>query len=352
MFTIKINNQEIKLYESFNINKSLGNFVDTFSITLWNPWGIYSRTIPIWSYINIYNNWIEIFRGICEKKTVKIWSVWFTLTFSGREELLLLTEDDINPLKKDYKNVSDNFIIKDVCDWYGWEFDLAPEKIIKEYEIPNNWVRKWSVLDSITSRNNFYLYKIWKIIYKKELPRESNYTVRNNPQFTLSSQGGWFTDYNNRILDVNISEDISSCKSTIKWFTYGAWKTKPKIADTIENTSLTTWVYPQRLRNISDNPLTAPTISRYVSSAVDVKSKAELDWMLKKTRVNHDIKIEVKITLAEFLDLHMLDTCEIFIQDEDIKQYMYIKSLSYNYDKSNKFYTTFVFTPIIPISLE
>lgn len=352
MFQVKINNKEIQLYENFTINKSLTNFVDSFSITVWNPWGLYSRTIPVGSYINIYWEWIEIFRGICEKKQVNIWAVWFTLTFSGREELLLLTEDDINPLKKDYKNVSDNFIIKDVCSWYWWDFDLAPEKIIKEYEIPNNWVRKWSVLDSISSRNNFYLFKIWKIIYKKPLPNETDYTVRNNPQFTLSSQWGWFVNYNNRILDVSISEDITACKSNIKWFTYGSWKTKPKISTELTNSTLLDWTYPQRLRNISNNPLTAPIIKRYVSNSVDVKSKTELDWILRKTRNAQDIQIEVKIIIAEFLDLNILDTCEIFIQDEEIKQYMYIKAISYNYDKSNKFYTSFTFVPIIPVWLE
>ena len=352
MFKIKINNREIKLLNSFSINKDLNNFVDTFNINIWNPWGIYSRTIPVWAYINVYYNNIEIFRGVCEKKDVNIWNVWFDLSFSGREEMLLLTEDDINPLKKDYEKVSDNFIIKDVTKWYWWEYELWAEKLINEYKISNNWVRKWSVLNNIVSRNNFYLFKIWNTLYKKLLPSESDYTVRNSPQFTLATQGGGFVGYNNRILDIKISENISWCKSTIKGFTYGASNTKPKIVSELENTSLSTWIYPQRLRNISNAPLTAPVIKRFVSNSVDVKSKAELDWLLKKTRIDQDIQIEVNITIAEFLDLHILDTCEVFIQDEDIKQYMYIKALSYNYDKTNKFYTSYTFSPIIPVELE
>lgn len=352
MFKIVINNEEIKLFESFTISKSLDNFVDSFNISIWNPRWRYSRTIPVGAYINVYYEDVEIFRGICEKKDIDIWSVWSTLDFSGREELLLLTEDDITPLNKDYEKVSDNFIIKDVCKGYWWNFQLWPEKIIKEYKIPNNWVRKWSVLDDIVSRNNYHLYKIWNTIYKKALPRESDYTIRNRPQFTLSSQWGWFVNFNNRILSVKISEDISGCKSTIKWFTYGTWKAKPKISTELENTILSKWAYPQRLRNISNYPMTAPVIKRYVSSAVELKSKVELDWLVNKARLDHDIKIEVNITIAEFLDLHILDTCEIFIQDEDIKQYMYIKALSYNYDKSNKFYTSYTFAPIVPVELE
>ena len=82
------------------------------------------------------------------------------------------------------------------------------------------------------------------------------------------------------------------------------------------------------------------------------KPKSELDAILKKTRIAQDIKIEVTISVAEFLDLHILDTCEIFIQDENIKQDMFIKAISYNYDSSNKFYTSFTFTPIVPAQLE
>jgi len=36
------------------------------------------------------------------------------LIFSGREELFLVTEEDISPIQKDYLKVSDNFIIKDI----------------------------------------------------------------------------------------------------------------------------------------------------------------------------------------------------------------------------------------------
>lgn len=352
MFKVLINGQTIQLYESFSVNKSLSNFVDTFTITLWNPWWIFSRTIPIWSYFNLYWDWAEIFRWICEKKTVTLWQVGSKLTFSWREEMLLLTEDDITPLHKDYKNIADNIIIEDICKWYWWKLELNVPKIIAEYKISDHWVRKWEVLEDITSSNNFYLFKIWWIIYKKELPRESDYTDRKRPQFTLSSQWWWFTDFNNRILDVNISEDITAAKSNIQWFTYWKWKNKPvKIIDTQVNKELLDWSYPSRLRNIWDK-ISAPVIKRFVSQSVTVKSKKELTALLKKAKVANDIQIEVEITIAEVLNLHMLDTAEIFIQDENIKQYMYIKEMSYNYDSFNKFYTKFVFSPIVPIENE
>ena len=352
MYKILIDNVPIKLYESFSINKSLSNFVDAFNISIANPQWLYWRTLPIWAYIHIYWEDIEIFRGICEKKSITYWTVGSTLTFSGREELLLLTEDDISPLQKNYKKVSDNFIIQDVCKGYGWKFDLASEKMITEYEIPNSWARKGQVLDDIVSQNNFYLFKVWETIYKRELPKESDYTKRNRPQFTLATQWGWFVNYNNRLLDISISEDITSCKSTLKGFTYGSGKAKPKIAVTVENKHLIDWTYPQRLRNISPNPMKAPSIKRFVSKSVDTKSKKELNGIMEKTKVSQDIQIEVKISISEFLNLKMLDTVEIFIQDEDVKQYMRISEISYHYDKSNKFYTEYTFSPIIVVQNE
>lgn len=352
MFKILLNNKEIQLYKSFTINKSLSNFVDTFQISLSNPWWLYSRTIPIGCYINVFWDDIEIFRWICEKKDVTYDSVGSTLNFSWREELLLLTEDDISPLQKAYKKVSDNFIIKDVCKWYGWKFDLANEKIITEYEIPNSWARKGQVLDDVVSQNNFYLYKIWDTIYKKELPKESDYTKRNRPQFTLATQWWWFVNYNNRLLNVSISEDISNCKSTLKWFTYWTWKAKPKIATTVENKHLLNGTYPQRLRNVLEKKLTAPAIKRFVSKSVDVKNKKELNLIMEKTKVQQDIQIDLKISISEFLDLHILDTVEVFIQDEWIKQYFRIKEITYNYDSSNKWYTEYNMTPIIWIENE
>jgi len=98
--------------------------------------------------------------------------------------------------------------------------------------------------------------------------------------------------------------------------------------------------------------MTAPIIDRFVSNSVEVGSEAELTKIVEKARITYDIKIGVDIVVAEFLDLHMLDTCEIFIQDEEIKQYMYITAISYNYDSNNKYYTSYTFTPIVPSELE
>lgn len=352
MFKVFLDNKEITLYNSFSVKKSLWSFVDTFTISMWNPKWLYSKTIPIWAFFSLYVDDIEVFRWICENKSVTFWEVGSTLTFSGREELLLLTEDDISPLQKNYKDVTDNFIIQDVCNWYWWDFDLSEPKTIKEFDIPNNWIRKWQVIDDIINRNDLYIFKIWKTIYKRERPAESDYTERKKLQFTLATQWGWFIDYNNRLLDVSISEDISWIKSKLTWYTYGTWNEKPTIFKEINNTHLQDWSYPRRLRNIDSEQRVAPVINRQVSTSVPVKSKAELDLSMERLKLNQDIKISVNITIAEFLDLNILDTSEIFIQDEDIKQYMFIKEINYNYDSSNKFYTKFSYQPITPIENE
>lgn len=346
MFKIIINNNEITQYESFSINKNISNFVDTFSIELWNPWNLYSKTIPVWAYFSLYLDDVEIFRWICEKKSVSIWSVGSKLSLSWREELLLLTEDDISPLHKNYKKVWDNFIIKDVCKGFDWDFELANQKIIDEYEIPHWWVRKWQVIDDVVSMNNFYIYKVWRTIYKKELPTIDKYYWSALPRFILSTIWGWFEWMNNRILSVDLSEDISWCKSILRGFTYWTWKNnkKTKIASEIKNTYLLDWTYASRLRNIWPK-ITWPVINRNISKAVSVKTKKELDAIMQKTKVSQDIQIDVKITFANFINLNLLDSVEVFIEAEWIQQYMYIKELSYHYDSNNKFYTQLSLTP-------
>jgi hypothetical protein len=66
---------------------------------------------------------------------------------------------------------------------------------------------------------------------------------------------------------------------------------------------------------------------------------------MQKTKVAQDIQTDVKITIANFFNLQLLDIVEVFIEAENIQQYMYIKEMSYHYDSSNKFYTQFSLTP-------
>jgi hypothetical protein len=64
-----------------------------------NKDGIASTTHPIGAYVTILNSGVEIFRGIMEHKESNWTSIGSTLSCSGREEMVFLTEDDFAPTK-------------------------------------------------------------------------------------------------------------------------------------------------------------------------------------------------------------------------------------------------------------
>jgi prophage tail gpP-like protein len=316
-----------------------------------NPKGINSTKIPIGATLVAYIGGIAIFRGICEVKKTTIDTVGSHLNFTGREEMVLLTEDEISPSVWDYKNVSDNYIIEDICTPYGWKFSLDTEKKIVEYKIGSSSVRKAQVIQDVAKLNGFVLLKRGLTLIKTKLPTSLDYGGRVTG-FEITNQENGFTNYNNRVLSSEITENITSAKSKIKGYTYWTGKAKPKIKSTIQNDTLLNGSYPSRIRNT----LTGATgnsvlIDRTHHISVPVKDVKDLDEALSEARRELDMKISVSVTMVGYLDLDLLNTIEVFIEDEGIKQYMYIDEITLSYDSTNKFTTQLNLIPIIPFTL-
>lgn len=350
MIQIFLNWLEVTHFENFRLSRSIWNFVDDFSVSIGNVDGKASTSYPIGSYVNILNNWVEIFRGVLESKEVSWENIGSKMQVSWREELVFLTEDDLPPTKWNYKGVSDNFIIEDICSGYWWTFNLDEAKKIDEYEVSSSGVRKWQVIESVCGLNNFYFFKKWVNVYKRKLPTVNNYWSRVTA-FKMTKEWWEFHDFNNRILGVTLSEDIQAARTTIKGYVYAKDPNKTKLESVITNPYIESWTYARRLRNLTKDLYKWISLKRTSHINVIAKNKKDLDSAMLKARIQGDIKIKLTITVAWIMDLDIIDAVEVSIEEELISQYFYVDTVVYRIDQNNKTTTEIVLVPVLPADL-
>lgn len=337
--SIKVNGEDFIHYKTFRIDRNVDNFVDSFNLECNNPQGRYSKSFPVWSVIEFYYGDVLIFRCLGESKTVDYGAVGSSLTFSWREELLVLTEDDADPTLWPYKGVTDNSIISELMQGYSRNLELWPDQVIKEYAIPGGSTRKWQVIMDIVNYNDYTLIKRWNTIFKEKIPTE-RWTVKAKYRMTILD---WeFHIHNTRIESVKIIEDITTARSSITGFTYQKGKKKLTQKDEFINTSLTDWSYARKLRNRTN--LSGYNLQRNYFVTTPGKDVAELGSQIRKQARALDMKDEIVIEVYWFMDLQLLDTVDVQIEQEGIVQYMYIKALSFSLDQSNKLTTTATLT--------
>lgn len=328
---VRINWKEFIHFNSLNVNRNIANFVDTFNITCANPAGRYSTEISVGSLVSFYQAWVEFFRGYIEKKTVQYNSVWSTMTLSWREEIVVLTEDDIEPTVGPFKNVTDNSIIQLVTKDYPWKLELGKTANIKEYAISSGSIRKGQVLDDIVKYNDFVLIKKGTTLYKKKIPTwpESASKIK----FTMTVLDGRFSMQNERILTVQLSEDITSVRSSVIGYSYQSWKKKLKVEKKFENPDLIGGDYGHRLRNQLEIKWSWLQRKRYITTPA--KDLGELNGQVSRAIRELDMKCEVTITVAGIFSVDLLDVVDIRIEQEKVLQFMYVESIEYNLNSSN-----------------
>lgn len=346
MNEVRINWIPVIEYNSISIERSIDNFVDTFSCNLNNNGWLLSRKFPVGNTFSFIVEWVEVFRWLIETKKVNYWNVWNNLSIWWREELVFLTEDEISPTISKYKNTTDNYVIEQITSWFWWTLDLWESSKISEYEV-SVWMKKWQIIEDVVKLNNFIVYKRGKTLYKKQRPTVAK-PWKLKSTFRSSIEGWKFHNFNNRIISIDITEDISRCRSNIKGYTYTRDKSKSKIKDEIKNQYLLDWTYHKRLRNQVSWTWSNTRIQRLMHITAPVKDQKELNQSMKNWRVETDIKMEVSVVLYWFVDLDLLDTIDVVIESEWISQYMYITSIRYSFDKTNKFTSEIVMTPLIP----
>ena len=340
-FPIKVllNGQEFIHYSSFNVKRSITNFIDTFTITCNNPFGRYSTSIPIWGVVSIWYNGVEIFRGYIEKKDTNLQNVWSFMVLSGREEVVSICETDVDPQTAQFKNTTDNAIITKLLQWKGFTLDLGTAYPVKEYSA-NPWMRIAQVIDDVTKYSDCVVIKKWPTLVKRRLPTWPTWKAI---PLRVTKVDWNLSIYNSKIIDIRFSENITQAKGYMMGYSYERGKNKKSVYAKTENKVLTSGDYAKKLRNQSSLKGTPLKYESWFSSTA--KEKAEADVQARRTQRETDIDIDVVVTLAWFFDANIFDTVDVFIEQEKIQQYMYIEGIEYSFDRNNKAITILTIKP-------
>lgn len=349
-FEVSIGTTFVEHFTQFTITRDIDTFVDPFSITISNPKSRYSTIFPVGGIIRIYLNAVEIFRGVIEKKTTSYSSgIGNTLTLSGREEMVLLTENDVDPTIGPFKGVSDNSIIEQLCSDLGWLFELGDPATITEYDIGGGSKRVAEVLDDVVKSNDYLLFKKGKTLKKARIPIVPD--LSNIAEtFSHTIQGGKFSKNTNRILSITFNEDITSVRSKVIGFTYENGKQKSSKRVSLTNTKLEDGSYATRLRNLAS--MEGYNISRLRYLTVPAKDEDELGKMTTSSLKGSDITASIEIKLYGYIDLELLDVVDVQIEQEYILQYMYVSKLEYNLSAQNETTTTVTLKPFPVVYIE
>lgn len=340
-FPIKvlIDGKEFIHYSSFEIRRSIDQFIDTINIDINNPSGRYSTSIPVWSVISIFFEWVELFRWYLETKKVTIRSWWSTMAMGGREEIVKICEDDLDPQVTKFRNTTDNIIITKLLDGKGYKLDLSTPYAIKELN-GSMGMTIAQLVSSTMSYNDTIIFKKGNTLYKRSIP---TWPTGHIIPIRTSFEWGKYQMYNSDILSISIDEDITQSKGYMMGNTYQEWKSKQSLFAKTENKIMTSWKYASKVRNLSDMKWVPILYANYTTSTA--KTQAELKAQVKRAHREADIKASITFTVAWFFYIDLLDTLDIFIEQEKIQQFMYVSSVSYSFDKSNKSVTTIIAKP-------
>ena len=350
--SMKINTKDITTFTAFTVTRAVDKFVDTFSITFNNFDTISSTTIPIWGLIEMYNQWILFFRGLIENKKVSYPDVWSTMTVSGREEIVALTETDADPTIWPFNWWTDNAIITKMVEWYprklsltsSWALSARQAKKIKNYTITWRSVRIGQIIDDICKMNDFLFFKKWDTLYKRPRPANEEW-LHVWPKYYLNVNDWNFYWDANRIMSVDINEDISSVRSHIRWYTYTTGKRKTQAQVTINNQQLTTWSYASRIRNLSG--MKWYKINRLANCMTPAKDIEELKSSSYALLRASDLQSSLDVTVRWLQDVWMLDVVRVDIPQEKIGKNFFVKQVEYTMTDPNKLTTKVTLMPFI-----
>jgi len=339
---IKLGGTEFLHYTGFSVRRSLSQFVDTFSLSCSNPAGRYSREIYTGMSFQAYFEGVEILRGLIEGKKSRSAAVGSNITFTGREELVDVTEDDVDPSMGPFENVTDNTIIEALIDGFGWSTDFDDAKVITKYDITPGSSRKGQIIVDVARRNNFYVWKKGVVIYKRTLP-EAGGDIKDKFEFAvgLNSRGKW----TNRVTSVDIVEDVSGAKSKLIGSGYEEGKPKEGTTVEVENDTIKDGKYHTVIRNLLSQTNTRP-LSRTHYASLPTTDEVSTNVLVERAVKEMNISAYINITLAGFHDFDLTDTVLFDAESEGIYNTFYVSTIEYRFESNNKRTTQLTLCPI------
>lgn len=341
---VLINGIEFFEFNQFTVNRDINSFVDSFNITVFNPAASHSTKIPVGGYIEMEADGVPFFRGIIEKKEVTFPQVGSTMMLSGREELVYMSETEVDPSLGEFKNITDNEIIKTIINdgqSIPWTLQLGQAKKIEQFTVPSGGMTKGKAIEDVVKFNDFVMIKKGTTLYKLPVPRSPNTTIAE--RFRVTEANGNFFFLNSRIMNVVLSEDITRSRSQITGYTYTKGKKKLETKVDRFNKDLTDGTYAHRLRNKTIQ--LGISLNRRNFLAAPGKQAVDIGVMLTRAMFDNDLQASVKFQSFGLSPLELLDTVDVEIEIEGISQYMYVAGLEYHLDQENHLYTNITLCP-------
>jgi hypothetical protein len=342
--SVKVNWSPVETFTDFSVNRSVDKFIDTFSMTFSNFNAESSLKIPIGGIIEIYNLGVLFFRGLIENKKVSYPDVGSTMTVSWREEILVLAETDVDPTVGPFKWYTDNAIITKLVTGYPWQLSLWTAKKIKEYTISGRSIRIWQVIEDVCKMNDFLVYKKGNILYKRPRP-DNTAGLKQWPKYYLNLNDGIFYRDKNRIIWLEITEDITSTRSKIRWYTYTTWKKKTQAKVTLTNHQLTTGSYASRIRN--QLSIRGYKIDRIANCMTPAKDTAELEASAYTLLRSSDLQANIVVEVYGIQDVQMLEYVRVDVPVEMISQNMFVRQVEYTMTSDNRLSTKVTLMPFM-----
>jgi len=339
-----VNDNIVDSFTDFTINRAVDKFIDTFSITFNNYQAKASLWIPVGSVVEIYNQWILFFRWLIENKKVSYPEVGSTMTVSWREEIVVLAETDADPTIWPFDWWTDNAIITKMVSWYSRELSLWTAKKIKKYSITWRSIRKWQVVEDICKMNDFLIYKKWHTLYKRPRPANTNWLIKW-PNYYLNIDDWIFYWNKDRIISVDLVEDITSARSSIRWYTYISGKAKAQASATLQNVQLKTGSYASRLRNQLN--IKWYKINRITNCMTPAKDLWELRESCFTLLRSSDLQATISVEVGWIQDIQMLEYVRVAIPQEKILQDMFVTQVDYTMTNENRLSTKVVLRPFM-----
>lgn len=186
------------------------------------------------------------------------------------------------------------------------------------------------VIDDVTKYTDCVIIKKGTSLIKRKLP--TGPTGKAIP-LRVTKADGSLSIYNSKVMTIQLKENITKATGYMTSYSYQRGKKKESIYAKTENKILTSGKYASKLRNLTKMVGTPLKNIRWFSSTA--KEKAEVEAQTKRAQRETDIDIDMTVTVQGIFSANLLDTVDVYVEQEGIQQYMYIEEISYLFDASN-----------------
>lgn len=329
LYTIINAKKEMNKITNFRITKSMGNAIDTFSVSFANPHGAISPQVYLADTLYFLKDQTEIiFSGFVETKNSVITESDSRFTVTGRDEICNLFETSAK--FNTYKNISDNDIITKLVEESGVYLDLSllsNPSMISEYTIgPGDTVG--NVIKGLAEMNGFSIWTKGKKLIKGKL-KETGNPVKIYDIQSIGNQA--------EIMSISMHESIRDSKTEIRGYSTNSDKEKSQLQSTMIVPNFgTTSYFQQKLRKVNGHGGSTARFRRIQDISLASKNLGDLQREMEFEARRRQVVGTIDLVTKGFQDLELNDIIGLKYHIEGIDNTFVVTGLTYNLDNTGE----------------